>query len=97
MDVPSAAEIQRAKLRVAEIRVDISTRLWPVNAGMSSAMFNDLMDRMALLQFNCEQRYTEELREGDRRLGALDRRSLGSLLTPRRLKVDATPKKEEPH
>ncbi|CAN5905966.1 hypothetical protein BH11GEM1_BH11GEM1_05970 [soil metagenome] len=96
MDAPSTAEIRRAQLRVAAIREDISTRLWPVNAGMSSLMFNDLMDRMALLQFNCERRYSEQLREGDRRLGLIDRRSLGSILSARRSKVDEAPK-EDPH
>lgn len=37
-------------------------------------MFNELMDRMALLQFNFEQRTIEEGREEDRRQGELDRR-----------------------
>lgn len=73
MDGLSSADIRRAQLRVAVIREDISTRLWRVNAGMSSLMFNELMDSMALLQFNGEQTRCQQLREGDRRLGTMDR------------------------
>jgi hypothetical protein len=94
MDVPSSADIRRAQVRVAAIREDISTRLWGINAGMSSLMFNDLMDRMALMQFTCEQRYSEQVCEGDRRLGLLDRRSLDTLLSPGRPKVDEAPKED---
>lgn len=67
-DAPSTAKVRNAQVRVAAIRDDTSTRLWPVNAGMSSLVFNDLMDRIPLLQFNCDRRYSEQLREGDRRL-----------------------------
>ena len=74
MNDPTPAEIERAQLRVAAIREEISTRLWPVNSGMSTDMFNDLMDRMALLQYNFERRIVEEGREGERRRGELDRR-----------------------
>lgn len=88
MDAPSAAEIRHAQLRVAAIREDISTRLWSVNAGMSSPMFNELMDRMALMQFNFEQRYSEQLRESDRQLGLLDRPSLGAMPSPHQPNVD---------
>ena len=76
MSASTPAEIKRAQQRIAAIREEISTRLWPVNSGMSSDMFNDLMDRMALLQYNFEQRVFEDGREGDRRLGELDRRTL---------------------
>lgn len=73
---PTPADIKRARLRIAAIREDISSRLSSVNAGMSTDMFNDLMDRMALLQYNFEQRVVEEGREGDRRRGELDRRTI---------------------
>ncbi len=76
MTASTPAEIKRAQQRIAAIREEISTRLWPVNSGMSSEMFNDLMDRMALLQYNFEQRVVEDGREGDRRRGELDRRTL---------------------
>lgn len=39
-------------------------------------MFNDLMDRMALLQYNFERRTAEEVRDGERRRGELDRRTV---------------------
>jgi hypothetical protein len=94
MDVPSSAEIRRAQVRVAAIREEISARLWRVNAGMSSLMFNDLMDRMAVMQFTCEQRYSEQPREGDRRVGSFDRRLLDSLLSPSEPTSDAAPKKD---
>ena len=76
MNGSTAAEIKRAQQRIAAIREEISSRLWPVNSGMSAEMFNDLMDRMALLQYNFEQRVVEDGREGDRRRGELDRRTL---------------------
>ena len=60
MDNRTAANTLRARDRVAEIREDISTRLWRVNQGMSSASFNELMDEMALLQFRCERRFAED-------------------------------------
>lgn len=82
MNDPTPAEIKRAQLRVAAIREEISGRLWPVNSGMSTDMFNDLMDRMALLQYNFEQRIVEEGREGERRRGELDRRTLPGLPPP---------------
>ena len=59
MDNRTAANTIRARDRVAAIREDISTRLWRVNQGMSSASFNELMDEMALLQFRCERRIVE--------------------------------------
>jgi hypothetical protein len=90
MDVPSSAEIRRAQVRVAAIREEISARLWRVNAGMSSLMFNDLMDRMAVMQFTCEQRYSEHPRE----VGSFDRRLLDSLLSPSEPTSDAAPKKD---
>ena len=75
MNAPSPAELKRAQLRIAAIRENISSRLAPVNADMSPEMFSDLMDRMALLQYNFEQRVVEEGRAGDRRRGELDRRT----------------------
>ena len=75
MNPPPPDEITRAQLRIAAIRADISSRLGPVNSGMSPDMFNDLMDRMALLQYNFEQRAMEESRDGERRRGELDRRT----------------------
>ena len=76
MIASTPAEIKRAQQRIAAIREEISARLWPVNSGMSSEMFNELMDRMALLQYTFEQRVVEDGREGDRRRGELDRRTL---------------------
>lgn len=76
MNDPTPAEIKRAQLRIAAIREEISSRLWPVNAGMSSDMFNDLMDRMALLQYNFERRIVDDGLSGERRRGELDRRTL---------------------
>jgi hypothetical protein len=78
---PTLAQIERAQLRLASIRDDISSRLWHINAGMASDVFNGLMDQMALLQFNCEQRVADEHRTIDRRLGEPDRRALAALLT----------------
>ena len=75
MNDPTAADLKRAQLRIAVIRADISTRLWPVNSGMSSDMFSDMMDRMALLQYTFEQRTANEVHEGERRRGELDRRT----------------------
>lgn len=63
-----------AQLRLATIRADISGRLWSINAGMTSSVFNGLMDQMALLQYNCEQRVIVE-GSAERRSGHLDRRS----------------------
>lgn len=60
--------------RIAWIREDISTRLWHVNAGMSSERFNELMDGMALLQYNCERRVSGGFDDEDRRSGIVDRR-----------------------
>lgn len=75
MDAPISDELKRAQLRIAEIREDISSRLRPVNSGMSVDVFNDLMDRMTLLQYNFEQRVMTEGRDGERRRGELDRRT----------------------
>ena len=65
---------ERAQRRLAEIRAEISSRLWPVNAGMSSASFNELMDQMARLQLNFELRAGTE--PVDTRAGAGDRRGV---------------------
>ena len=68
---------QPAHLRLArlvEIREDISTRLWHINAGMSSERFNALMDGMALLQYNCERRVESGFDDAERREGPPDRR-----------------------
>ena len=74
MDAPISDELKRAQLRIAAIREDISGRLRPVNSGMSAGAFNDLMDRMALLQYNFERRVMTEGLDGERRQGELDRR-----------------------
>ena len=79
MTASTPAEIKRAQQRIAAIREEISTRLWPVNSGMNAEMFNDLMDRMALLQYNFERRTIEDGLDGDRRRGELDRRTLPGL------------------
>ena len=71
----SAPLTERAQLRLAEIRADISSRLWPVNAGMSSAVFNELVDQMARLQLNFELRAAaSNAGELDTRAGPRDRR-----------------------
>ena len=95
MDVPTPADLKRAQCRMAVIRDDISTRLWPVMQGMSSPSFNELMDHMALLQFRGEQQTMDDHRALDRRLGQADRRTLGVLLRPGRLLVAGEP--EDPH
>jgi hypothetical protein len=69
----SSDEDARAQARLAAIREEISTRLWPVNAGMSSRDFNELMDQMALLQFSFEYRAGKPP-SVDRRLGVGERR-----------------------
>ena len=72
---PTPALSPRAQSRLAEIRADISLRLWPVNASMSSADFNALMDQMAMLQLNFEWRAAASTPgEIDTRAGAGDRR-----------------------
>ena len=91
MDVTIPGDARRAQNRLASIREDISTRLWPVMQGMSSPSFNELMDHMAQLQFQGEQRTVDEHRALDRRLGMADRRTLGILLTPGRLIVAGEP------
>jgi hypothetical protein len=91
MDTPTPADLKRAQFRLAVIREDISTRLWPVNAGMSSHAFNELMDQMALLQFTFEQRVAHDHLAIDRRLGVPDRRELDAVLRARRVFADDTP------
>lgn len=76
MPSPTNADDVRAKLRIAEIREDISTRLWSINRGMSSAVFNSLLDDMARLQFSFEERAAAGMLAADRRLGRTDRRSV---------------------
>ena len=80
MDARTPADLERAHIRLASIREDISTRLWPVNAGMTSPDFNELMDQMALLQFNGEERVADEHRALDRHRGQSDRGALGYFL-----------------
>ena len=80
MDAATPAEILRSRARLAEIREDISSRLWSVNQGMSSVNFNELMDQMALLQFSCERRIAEGQNEGNKRVGPPERRRLSALL-----------------
>jgi hypothetical protein len=77
MHRPTRAETTRAQLRLAAIREEISGRLWPVNAGMSSAAYNEMMDGMSLLQLNAESRCAGGPAHLDTRLGPLDRRSVG--------------------
>ena len=77
MNKPSttSASTPQAQARLAEIRAEISGRLWPVNAGMSSADFNELMDQMAQLQWNFEWRAASSTSaQIDTRAGASDRR-----------------------
>ncbi len=95
MDIPTPADVKSAQSRLASIREDISTRLWPVMQGMSSPAFNELIDHMALLQLTGEQRTLDENRALDRRLGQADRRTLGVLLRPGRLFVAGEP--EDPN
>lgn len=71
---PTAPLTTRAQVRLAEIRADISARLWPVNAGMTSASFNELMDQMARLQLNFELRASTDTADIDTRRGTGDRR-----------------------
>ena len=82
MHRPTVEETNRAQLRFEAIRAAISGRLWPVNAGMSSATYNDLIDQMSLLQLNDESREVGGKAHVDTRLGPLDRRS-GSAFAPR--------------
>jgi hypothetical protein len=77
----STEEDARAQARLATIREEISTRLWPVNAGMSSRDFNELMDQMALLQFSFEYR-AGKTPSVDRRLGVGERRSDDEAVEP---------------
>src|SRR5258708_932118 len=95
MSVPTAGGA-RAQLRLTEIREDISSRLWSVNAGMSSLDFNALMDQMALRQFTFEQRARDDMQAVDRRLGQGDRRSVMGLLGPSRLAAANEPGGEDP-
>ena len=75
-DDSDAADAARWQRRLAEMREDISTRLWPIMQGMSSVRFNALMDQMALLQFNGERTSCAvNLVEVNRRLGTSDRRN----------------------
>lgn len=73
---------ERAQARFAAIRSDISTRLWPVNVGMSSASFNELMDQMAMLQLNFEVRAAAGPGSIETRAGAADRRGASSFAPP---------------
>ena len=95
MDVPTPADLKRAQSRLALIREDISTRLWPVMQGMSSPRFNELMDLMALQQYKGEQRTMDNHRALDARLAQADRFTLGVLLRPGRLFVAGEP--DDPH
>ena len=77
MDSPPQYDVRRAHSRLAAIREDISSRLWHVTEGMSRIAFGELMDQMALLQFNFEQRAKDEYLAIDRRMGQSDRRLPG--------------------
>ena len=48
------ADLRRNRARLATIRESISSRLWPVTAGMTSASFNELVDEMARMQLRGE-------------------------------------------
>ena len=63
------------QLRLAAIREHISTRLWPVTAGMSSHDFNKLMDQMAMFEFTFERRGMVVAVETERRRAVQDRRA----------------------
>ena len=66
---------ESAASRRAEIRTEISTQLRPVNAWMSSAAFDELMDEMSLLQLAFEIRTGITPGEIDTRVGPSDRRA----------------------
>ena len=71
----TSARAEPSPNRLAEIRADISTRLWPVNAGMSSQDFNELIDQMSQLQWNFELRAAaSNSSQIDTRASASDRR-----------------------
>lgn len=72
---PSAALTVHAQTRLIDIRADISARLWPVNTGMSSASFNQLLDEMSLLQLRFELGSAETRGQIDSREGPSDRRA----------------------
>ena len=55
MQASSPGDRQRNRARLATIREDISSRLWPVTAGMTSGSFNELVDQMARIQLQGEQ------------------------------------------
>ncbi|MDB4913754.1 MAG: hypothetical protein JWM95_1398, partial [Gemmatimonadetes bacterium] len=73
-----------------------SSRLWSVNTGMSSPVFNALMDQMALLQFNSEQRVAAEYVAIERRIGTSDRRGLDAMIQPRRSPAEGVPDDSQP-
>ena len=77
MNVPTPAQTSRAQLRLADIRSEISGRLWSINAGMSSAAYNELMDQMSILQLNAELRDAGSPGHVDTRVGRADRRGFG--------------------
>lgn len=77
MNVPTPAHTSRAQLRLANIRSEISGRLWSINAGMSSAAYNELMDQMSMLQLNAELRDAASPGHVDTRVGPAHRRGLG--------------------
>ena len=81
-DRPPTMLSERALVRLAEIRSDISARLWPVNAGMTSESFNELMDQMALLQLNFELRAAAGNAQVDTRAGVKDRRGQAAVAPP---------------
>ncbi|MDQ2666363.1 MAG: hypothetical protein M3Z05_10170 [Gemmatimonadota bacterium] len=71
---PSPAEQQRLTARLAEIRAEISARLRPVNREMSTDLFNELMDQMAMVQLNGELRNAGRDEQVETRSGQTDRR-----------------------
>jgi hypothetical protein len=77
----TSARMERSPTRLAEIRADISARLWPVNAGMKTEDFNELIDQMSQLQWNFELRAAaSNSAQINTRAGASDRRRVAPAL-----------------
>ena len=76
MSSPSSTPLltPRTLLRLAEIRAELSSRLSPVGAGMTSAAFDELMDQMSQLQLTFELRALGASGYVDTRSGPNDRR-----------------------
>lgn len=96
VSIPSPAAV-RAQLRFAEIRENISSRLWSINQGMSSRAFNRLMDQMAHLQHKFEQSNVDEIREIDRSICGAERRLRTGVLRADGVAVAKTLADTDPH